>query len=219
MRHYFILFLIPILSGQLFSSERHSKQTILYLVRHGQTDWTIQGKLQGHADIPLNNAGRAQAAAISERMSEIGFDICFSSDLQRAIETARILGAARPLIIKPIPVLRGRDYGPWENRFFSEFLEYKKKGHSFLNMESDEEIQKRIFSFLHEIVNNYPDATILIVTHGAVIRNLLACLLNIDSSSIFTIEMETMATLKLGVSDGHYTVQEMTDIQIHADCR
>ncbi len=219
MRQYFIIFLISILSGQLFSLEAHPEQTTLYFVRHGQTDWNIQGKLQGHADIPLNKAGRAEAVGLSERISEIDFDICFSSDLQRAIETARILSTSRPLIIKSVPALRERNYGPWEGRLFSELLEYEQGGHPPLNIESDEEIQKRIFPLLHEIVSNYPGATVLIVTHGSVIRSLLAHLLNIDSSSILSIQMKTMATLQLIASNGQYEIREMTDIQIHADGR
>ncbi len=189
------------------------------LVRHGQTDWNIQGKLQGHADIPLNKAGKAEAAGLSEKISEIDFDICFSSDLQRAIETARILSATRPLIINSVPALRERNFGLWEGRLFSELLEYEKGGQPFPNIESDEEIQKRIFPLLHEIVSNYPGATVLIVTHGSVIRSLLAHLLNIDSSSILSIQMKTMATLQLVASNGQYEIREMTDIRIHADGR
>lgn len=219
MRHYLIVFLISILSGQLFSLEAHSEQTTLYIVRHGQTDWNVQGKLQGHADIPLNNTGRAEAAGLKERISTIDFDICFSSDLQRAIETAQILSATHPLIIQSVPTLRERNYGPWEGRLFSELLEYEKGGNPLLNIESDEEIQKRIFPLLDEIVSNHPGATILIVTHGSVLRSLLAHLLNIDSSSILSIQMKTMATLKLVASNRQYAIQEMTDIQIHADGR
>jgi broad specificity phosphatase PhoE len=219
MRHYLIIFMIPIFSGLLFSLEAHAEQTILYLVRHGQTDWNVQGKLQGHADIPLNNTGRAAAAGLSERIREIDFDICFSSDLQRAIETARILSPTRPLIIQSVPALRGRNYGFWEARLVSEFLEYEKGGQPFLNIESDAEIQKRVFPLLNEIESNYPGATVLIVTHGSVIRNLLAHLLNIDPPSMLNIQMNTTATLQLVASNGQYSVQEMTDIQIHTDGR
>ena len=219
MRHYLILFLISIFSGQLFSLEAHSEQTTLYFVRHGQTDWNVQGKLQGHADIPLNNAGRAEAAGLSERISEIDFDICFSSDLQRAIETAQILTATRPLTIKSVSALRERNFGLWEGRLFSELLEYEKGGQPFPDIENDEEIQRRISPLLDEIVSNYPGATILVVTHGGVIRSLLAHLLNIDSSSILGIQMKTMATLQLVVSNGQYEIREMTDIRIHADDR
>ncbi len=210
----FVVFLISIFWGQLFSLEAHCEQTTLYIVRHGQTDWNVQGKLQGHADIPLNNAGRAEAAGLGERIGNIDFDICFSSDLQRAIETAEILSATHPVVIKSVPLLRERNYGSWEGRLFSELLEYEKEGHPLLNIESDEEIQKRIFPLLNEIVNNHPGATVLIVTHGSVLRSLLAHLLNIDSSSILSIQMKTTAALKLIACNEKYEIKEMTDIQI-----
>ena len=219
MKHYLILFFVLILLGQSFGLEAHSDQTTLYFVRHGQTDWNVQGKLQGHADIPLNDAGRMEAAGLSKKICAINFDLCFSSDLQRAIETAQILTATRPLAIKLIPALRERNFGLWEGRLFSELLEYEKRGQPFPEIETDEEIQKRTSSLLDEIVNNYPGATILVVTHGGVIRSLLAHLLNIDSSSIRSIQMKTMATLQLVASNGKYEIHDMTDIQIHADGR
>src|SRR6185503_2059883 len=125
----------------------------------------------------------------------------------------------RPLVIKSVPALRERNFGLWEGRLFSELLEYEKRGQPFPGVETDEEIQKRISPLLDEIVSNYPGATILVVTHGGVIRSLLAHLLNIDSSSIRSIQMKTMATLRLVACNGQYEVREMTDIQIHADGR
>jgi broad specificity phosphatase PhoE len=202
MKRYLILFLI---SGHLFGS------TTLYFVRHGQTDWNVQGKLQGHADFPLNQAGRQEAEDLSERIREMDFDVCFSSDLQRAMETARILSATRPLIIQPVPTLRGRDFGLMEGRQFSELLEYEKEGQSFPNIESYEEVQKRIFPLFHDIVSHYPGATVLIVTHGSVIRSFLARLLHIDSPSI---QLKNLATLQVVASNGQYEIQESADIHI-----
>jgi broad specificity phosphatase PhoE len=116
--------------------------------------------------------------------------------------------------------LRERNFGLWEGRLFSELLEYEKGGQPFPeDIENDEAIQRRISPLLEEIVSNYPGATILVVTHGGVLRSLLAHLLNIDSSSILSIQMKTMATLKLVASNGQYEIQEMTGIRIHADGR
>ncbi len=216
-----VLFLIAISLGLFFCSGLHSEQTILYLVRHGQTDWNIQGKLQGHVDIPLNSAGIAEAFQLSEEMNKIDFTACFSSDLQRAIETAQILNGNRCLAIKTDSALRERNFGLWEGRLFSELLEYEAQGRPFLGIEieSEEEIQKRTFPFLHKIAGDYPGATILVVTHGGVIRSILAHVMGIDCTPILSIQMKNTAFLKLVISDGRCEIQEMKDIKIHADGR
>lgn len=217
MRHYFVIIMISILSGPLFGLEADSKKTTLYIVRHGLTDWNILGKLQGHADIPLNETGRAEAAELSQRINGIDFDICFSSDLQRAMETSRILTAPSLLPIKSVPALRERNFRLWEGRLFSELTEYMRGDQPFPDIETDEEIRGRILPLLDEIVVNYPGATVLVVTHGSVMRSLLIHLLKIDSSSILGIQVKTLATLQLVASKGQYAIQEMTGIHFNKD--
>ncbi len=111
IRILFYLLFIP--CAFLFSAENPDEAaTVFYIVRHGQTDWNVQKKIQGHADIPLNDTGRAQAAELSETLGPIAFDYCFSSDLQRAAETALILN--RNSSIQVDQRLRERNFGPWE---------------------------------------------------------------------------------------------------------
>ena len=62
---------------------------MLYIMRHGKTDWNAARKLQGRTDIPLNEEGRKMAEEVRRECEEIGFDICFSSPLVRARETAK----------------------------------------------------------------------------------------------------------------------------------
>ena len=63
----------------------------LYLVRHGQTDWNKEKRLQGQEDIPLNDFGRHLAKETGIRLRNVRFDLCFSSDLKRALETANLI--------------------------------------------------------------------------------------------------------------------------------
>ena len=72
--------------------------THLYLIRHGQTDWNIEGRWQGHADVPLNNRGREQAAQIACSLADIGIKAIYSSDLTRASDTAMALSSTTGLI-------------------------------------------------------------------------------------------------------------------------
>ena len=77
------------------------KVTELILIRHGETDWNAEQRIQGHLDIPLNSAGLAQATAIGERFLDVDIDVLVSSDLRRAMQTVAPISQSREL-----PVLR-----------------------------------------------------------------------------------------------------------------
>ena len=77
--------------------------TTLYLIRHGETDWNVEGRWQGHADVPLNEHGRQQAIQISQQLAGVGLAAIYSSDLQRAQETAQALSAVTGLGVRTEP--------------------------------------------------------------------------------------------------------------------
>ncbi len=83
-----------------------SKKTTYFFVRHGQTDWNLQGKIQGHTDIPLNDTGREQAKSLKKILEGTPFSACFASDLQRAVETASIVVEGRSLDVVKEKLLR-----------------------------------------------------------------------------------------------------------------
>ena len=88
--------------------------TTLLLVRHGETDWNAEGRLQGHTDRPLNAHGRTQAKDLAERLAGEGADAIYASDLSRAKETAEILGARLGLPVVIDADLREKNWGNWE---------------------------------------------------------------------------------------------------------
>src|ERR1700712_4846322 len=98
--------------------------TTFYLIRHGETEWNLNGRWQGHADVPLNAVGRAQAQRLAEhlRAKKMHFDALYSSDLQRAWETASAVGAALGLTPQPLPALREIDVGSWSGLTGSEVI-------------------------------------------------------------------------------------------------
>lgn len=194
------------------STNEKPLSTTFYLVRHGQTDWNMQKKLQGQLDIPLNDTGRSEAAQLSEKLGEVAFEACFSSDLQRAAETAQILSAAHSLTIGLDPRLRERNFGPWEGYLVSEFMVFEKQDQQPLSIESDEAIRKRAFSCLNEIADLYPGSTVLIVTHGGVMGSLLSQLIPIERLSLFDIHIKNMALLQLSVSNGQCEIGKMEGI-------
>ena len=89
-------------------------ERVLYIVRHGTTDWNQLGRIQGHMDIPLNDAGRAQARLASRRLAPWGATALYSSDLLRAYETAKIIGQSIGLGVVQKPGLREINFGVWQ---------------------------------------------------------------------------------------------------------
>src|SRR5262245_22942717 len=116
--------------------------TIFYLIRHGETEWNLGGRWQGHTDIPLNAIGRTQAQRMAERMrrERLYLDAIYSSDLLRAWETAQVLGAALDLAPQPLQPLREIDVGAWSGMTRPEVLAYNRE--LFERFESGEDVPR-----------------------------------------------------------------------------
>ena len=144
--------------------------TTIGIVRHGITDWNIQGIAQGSSDIPLNENGRQQAAAVAERLaSEEAWDFIISSDLSRARETAEIISHKLGLPISHFDKrLREMNGGRIEGT--TEEQRIQKWGSAWRELdhgwESHEDIAKRGTDFLEDALIHYKDKRVLIVTHG-----------------------------------------------------
>src|ERR1700747_3516677 len=88
----------------------------LMLVRHGETDWNADGRLQGQTDRPLSEFGRRQARQLAEELADDGLEAIYASDLSRARETAEIVGERLGLAVALDADLRGKDWGNWGGR-------------------------------------------------------------------------------------------------------
>lgn len=156
--------------------------TTIVLVRHGETDWNRDSRFQGHADIPLNEAGRGQARGLALELEGESFSAVYSSPLLRASETATILVARRGLEIEPAAALMEVDVGSWsgltrdqvEARFPDGFQRWLDYGHGWDDGETYDELGTRVVSGLKRIATSHPDTTVLAVTHGGPIRSALA---------------------------------------------
>ena len=134
--------------------------TTLLLVRHGETDWNAEGRLQGHTDRPLSYFGRRQAQQLAEELEAI-----YSSDLARARETAEIVGRRLGLATVLDPDLREKDWGTWEGLTSVERDRVEFVG------ESTEAHRERILGALRQISERHAgEARILVVTHGGSMR-------------------------------------------------
>jgi len=147
---------------------------LLYLVRHGETDWNLARRIQGSTDIPLNDTGRAQAAAAGRLLSRRDWDAIYSSPLSRALETASIIateiGLDAPIAVDEIVE---RNYGEAEGLADPELSERFPGETPVPGRESREEVVARVLPALMEIAERHPDEAILVVSHGGVIRAVL----------------------------------------------
>lgn len=139
--------------------------TRLLLVRHGETDWNADGRLQGQTDRPLSDFGRQQARRLADELAAEDFEAIYSSDLARARETAEIVGARVGLPVMLDPDLREKDWGTWEGLTAVERDRVEFAG------ESTEAHQERILRALQRISERHPgDGSVLVVTHGGSMR-------------------------------------------------
>lgn len=164
------------------------KTCTIYLVRHGETDWNIQKKMQGHQNIPLNKNGEKQAREAAKRLKKIKFDAAYSSDLIRAKRTTEIIALEHKLAVKANQALRELSFGGFEGQTFNYYREelkdildklsklpYEEKvNYRFpRGVESINSGISRFITFLREIAIAHPDQFILVGSHGGMIRNLL----------------------------------------------
>src|SRR4051812_9194561 len=144
--------------------------TTLILVRHGETDWNADGRLQGHTDRPLSDHGRRQARELGDQLkdeepADKELEAIYSSDLARARETAEIVGERLGLPIVLDPDLREKDWGTWEGLSAVERDRVEFVG------ESTEAHQERILRALRRISEGHPEGgSVLVVTHGGSMR-------------------------------------------------
>ena len=145
----------------------------LYVVRHGETIWNAENRVQGISDIPLTDKGRLDATLLKDLVKEINVDVVIASPLERTIETAKILTDGK-MPINTDDRIKERDWGMNEGANIDEvdrwdcwdvILNTKVQ-----NIESIQDFMYRVSSFLEDIKVRYKDKNVLVVTHSAVIR-------------------------------------------------
>jgi broad specificity phosphatase PhoE len=140
--------------------------TTLLLVRHGETDWNAEGRLQGHTDTPLNELGRRQALTLADELAGDGIEAVYSSDLARARETAEIVAGRLGLPVVLDPDLREKDWGTWEGLTGAERERVELAG------ETTEAHRERTLRALRSIATGHPGGRVLVVTHGGSMRRI-----------------------------------------------
>jgi probable phosphoglycerate mutase len=153
--------------------------TVLTLVRHGETEWNAAGRIQGHLDIPLSDTGLTQAAALGRRLGGEAFDAILSSDLERALQTARPIVRHSGQTILSDPRLRERHLGVLQGLTGEEAA--IRQPHAWgafkaripeAALEGGEtfgEFSRRVVGLIEELLRTHTGSGLLLVTHGGVL--------------------------------------------------
>lgn len=144
------------------------------LVRHGETDWNRERRIQGLTDIPLNDTGRAQAAATAAELADDGWDAVYASTLSRAAETAEIM-AARLGLPEPVllPALIERSHGVLEGLDHQGRAALEAQAATIEGLEPRSAVVERAGAALVELAHRHPGGRVVVVSHGGVIHSLI----------------------------------------------
>jgi len=199
--------------------------TEIIIIRHGETEWNKTGRFQGHSDVPLSAEGRAQAAMLGENLAVDHVDMIYASDLTRAMETAAPLAQRFGLEVISDPQLRELNFGAWEGRNFNDVN--AENPNAMKNFYTDPEqadipesepfpeFQRRIAGRVREIVAQERGKRIVIVSHGASIRILLADLLSMPIRSIWHLSQLNTAVNKIRFEDDGFAVVTLMNDTSH----
>ena len=162
--------------------------TVFYLARHGESDWNVENRFQGHTDRPLTKLGRAQGQALADELAETALDAVYASPLRRALETAEIVAAPKGLSVVALPDLREIDVGGWaglsrdevEARFPDAFHRWVGGSEGWEDGESYADMAARVIAEVRRIATRHPNGCVLVVSHGGPIRAVHATAAGID---------------------------------------
>ena len=195
----------------------------LYLIRHGQTDWNVAGKIQGSTDIPLNDTGRRQAACLAKGMESRPVTKVFTSTLSRAYETGLAIGKSQNVPVEQLKGLEEVGYGVWEGMTMAEIQEkYPKELELWYNSpvdvappegESQVQVYERCGRALDTILAQ-ARGDVAVVSHGATVVFLLEYLLKDtrrDEDEDIIVGNASISTIECDRETGRFTLVELND--------
>jgi 2,3-bisphosphoglycerate-dependent phosphoglycerate mutase len=198
-----------------------STVTKICLVRHGETNWNAEGRIQGQLDIPLSEVGLAQARAVARALARESFDVIYASDLMRVTQTAEPAATRLALPVRLNPALRERHYGIFETLTYDDaklrhpelFARFKARevDFDFVSGESLRAFSARAIACFTEIVNAHAGKQILIFTHGGVLEMIYCHVKRLTLASPRDFELPNAALNWIEVTD------ERRDILVWAD--
>lgn len=176
---------------------------ILYLIRHGETDWNVEKRCQGFSDSPLNETGRSQAEATARHLSDKKIEAIYSSSLSRAYDMACTIAKYHEVQVQASDELRELNQGEFEGLTLTELFENHGE---FLQQwfrdpadaripggESMRELQERAWSALEEITQKHDDGNVVVVCHNLCNMTLLCRIMKLDLADFRRIQQDVAA--------------------------
>lgn len=187
--------------------------SVLAMVRHGQTDWNLAGRLQGQTDIPLNQTGFDQALAVAEPLRGQGWDLVLASPLGRAQQTAQVIAEnLRIPVGPPISALVERGFGPLEGEIRAR-LDEELVQQMLQQAEPAQEVLHRAVLGLHQLTEQYSGQQILCVSHGALMRIVRDALAGkklargVENGEVISIDLSQLRTLHEQLLRGEFAMR------------
>lgn len=194
----------------------------LLLIRHGQSTWNHEHRIQGQLDPPLSDQGRRQAELLGHRLSGRRYAAFYASDLKRAFETAEVIGAVIRQQPQPMAALREIQLGAWEGlrteelaeRFPEAWARWVEEPNWDLvpGGESTGAFEARVERALDDILDRHQQGRVLVVTHGGVIQSALHRVVGRPSRGLFPFKISNASITVLERRDGQLLIAGVNDV-------
>jgi probable phosphoglycerate mutase len=203
-------------------------ERLVYLIRHGATDWNHAGRIQGHLDPPLNAAGRAQARLVGRRLAAFGATALYSSDLLRTCQTASIIGEETGLRVIQKTGLREMHFGSWQGLTSPQIRQRDPQGYAARKAdpyhvapaggETWQRFYDRCVRALHEVLTASAAEKIIVVAHGGVLTALGLRALGFDYRARRTFGIDNCSIHTIAISGEHWRAVALNDVaHLHAE--
>jgi broad specificity phosphatase PhoE len=193
----------------------------LLLVRHGQSTWNSEHRIQGQLDPPLSDEGRRQAERVGQRIAGRRFAGFYSSDLKRAFETAQAIEAATGLQAEPMAGLREIFLGEWEGLRTDDLAQRFPEAWASWTEEPDWDLvpggegaalfETRVTAALDEILGRHAQGDVVVVTHGGVIQIALHRVIGRPSRGLFPFKIQNASISVIERRDGRMVIGSVND--------
>lgn len=192
------------------------------MIRHGQSTWNREHRIQGQLDPPLSDQGRRQAELLGARLGVHRFVAAYSSDLKRAAETAQLIAGFAGVPVQPLGGLREVFLGEWEGLTSEEIAERYPEAWSRWVEEPDWDVvpggegaalfEARVAAALDDIFNRHAHGDVLVVTHGGVIQIALHRVVGRPSRGLFPFKIQNASISVLEQRDGRMVIGGVNDV-------